>query len=368
MLSACLPALSPSSLLRSLRSMSNHSPPPASSASVDLLILGAGWTSTFLIPHLDSHHPDISYASTTRDGRNDSIKWQFDPESRDPAQYEALPKARTVLITFPIRGSGGSENLVRGYEEAKGGNRSRWIQLGSTGIWDGGPTLIAAQKESTAKGAEKSDEGASPPAYATFRWTDRHSPYDKTNARAIAEDELLSMHSDTFVLNLSGLWGGERDPSNWISRIATSKQALEVKGSLHLIHGLDVARAILAVHLSSRDHGTSIMSGTEARDTTDSKSGLKGQRYLLTDLRVIDWWDLASRYPSRSGSKEPGDHLGRGEPTPEPFEWVLELMREHGIRALPRSPVELGRALDSREFWDTFGLMPIKGAYEKGRL
>lgn len=39
-----------------------------------------------------------------------------------------------------------------------------------------------------------------------FKWTDRHSPYDVTNARAIAEDELLSLSKNAYVLNLCGLW------------------------------------------------------------------------------------------------------------------------------------------------------------------
>jgi hypothetical protein len=87
----------------------------------------------------------------------------------------------------------------------------------------------------------------------------------------------------------------------------------------------------------------------------------------LTDLRVIDWWDLASRYPHKVES-EPRGGVGGTEETPNSFTWVQELMTEHGVRALPRTPQELGRALDSREFWEEFGLMPIKGCYEKGRL
>ncbi|GAA5847529.1 hypothetical protein JCM5353_004940 [Sporobolomyces roseus] len=353
MLSSCLPALSPSNLFRSFSKMSPLSS-SSSSTPVDLLILGAGWTSSFLIPHLQTVHPSISFASTTRDGRNSSIKWEFNPDSNDPAHYDSLPAAKTVLISFPIKGEGGSRNLVEGYEKSKGGKRARWIQLGSTGIWDGGPTLIGSQIQSS-----KESSSGGPPSYSTtsFEWTDRHSPYDKTNARAIAEDELLSMHNETFVLNLSGLWGGERDPSNWISRIASSKAALEVKGSLHLIHGLDVSRAILAVHLHP-----SLPSSSSSSTETKEKTKLQGQRYLLTDLRVIDWWDLASRYPSTAASSK------GVEETPQVFIWVHELMREHGIRGLPRSAQELGRALDSREFWTTFGLMPVKGCYEKGRL
>lgn len=73
----------------------------------------------------------------------------------------------------------------------------------------------------------------------------RHSGYDKANARAVAEDELLGLGG--CVLNLSGLWGGERHPRNWIGRVAGTKEMLRGKGSLHMIHGVDVARAVVAV-------------------------------------------------------------------------------------------------------------------------
>lgn len=39
-----------------------------------------------------------------------------------------------------------------------------------------------------------------------FKWTDRFSKYDKTNARVIAEDELMAMRENSYILNLSGLW------------------------------------------------------------------------------------------------------------------------------------------------------------------
>ena len=50
------------------------------------------------------------------------------------------------------------------------------------------------------------------------------------------------------MLNLSGLWGGERLPKRWIDRVAATKEQLEGKKSLHMIHGKDVAAAILGVH------------------------------------------------------------------------------------------------------------------------
>ncbi|KAI0635535.1 hypothetical protein C8Q77DRAFT_1097958 [Trametes polyzona] len=281
--------------------------------SVDLLILGAGWTSTFLIPLCAAR--GVSHAATSRTGRDGTIAFAFDPYSTDPAPFRALPHARTVLITFPIKVAGASGRLVRLFrethpepEDVKRAERTAFIQLGSTGIWDGGPTL--------------KPEG--------HVWTDRHSKFDETNDRARAEIELLSLAPEvpTTVLDLCGLWGGQRQPRNWVNRVAPSKEALKQKGSIHLIHGEDVARAVLAVHAHF-----------------DRASG---QRWLLTDTRVYDWWDLASAW---------------GEQGKQP-RWVRELLREEGIRGLPRSPELIGRAMDSREFWETFDLEPTKGRLE----
>ena len=40
--------------------------------------------------------------------------------------------------------------------------------------------------------------------------------------------------------------------------------------------------------------------------------------------------------------------------------WVRELMREFGVRALPRNVEALGRAFDSSHFWSTLDLNSIK--------
>ncbi len=102
-----------------------------------------------------------------------------------------------------------------------------------------------------------------------------------------------------------------------------------------MVHGLDVSRAIIAVH------------------TNFTKA--VGQRWSLTDGRVYDWWDLASAW----GTRKPDTPLEPDSCDPQ-ARWVCELMREHDIRALPRNVELLGRALDSREFWETFGLNPLK--------
>jgi hypothetical protein len=197
---------------------------------VALLILGAGWTSQFLLPLLDSEH--ITHAATTTTGRNGTIKFIFSPTSNNLEPYRCLPQAKYILVTFPLNGPGQSKHLrdmylqthhsasttTSGPHDAPSGDTTKFIQLGSTGIYQ-----IPNQS----------------------LWVTRHSEYDKKNERAVAEDELLSFGG--CVLNLSGLWGGERKPRNWVSRVAASKEQLAGKKSLHMIHGVDVARAIIAV-------------------------------------------------------------------------------------------------------------------------
>ena len=104
-------------------------------ASVDILILGAGWTSSFLIPLCKKR--GITFAATTRSGREDTIRWEFDPEG-DSEAYRVLPDASTVLITFPITVKGASERLVRNYLSMRTTDRlqTQFIQLGSTSVWD----------------------------------------------------------------------------------------------------------------------------------------------------------------------------------------------------------------------------------------
>lgn len=76
---------------------------------------------------------------------------------------------------------------------------------------------------------------------------------------------------------------------------------------------------------------------------------------MHADLRVYDWYDLASKWGT-AGEE------GRGKPAEGPqAQWVLELMAEQGIRSLPRTVEEMGKGLDSREFWQTAKINPIMG-------
>ncbi|KAK1753136.1 hypothetical protein QBC47DRAFT_387853 [Echria macrotheca] len=292
---------------------------------LDLLILGAGWTATFLIPLLKQR--GLAFAATTTDGRSvadhPTIPFRFDPSAPDQDKQRsaiaALPRARSVLITFPLTGVGPSELLVAAYaathtrNNAQSKPKFRFIQLGSSGIWQG------SQGQTADKGP----------------WVTRHSPYDKSNPRAVAEDQLRELGG--CVLNLSGLWGGARDPRHWVgSRVGRTKEEVEGKKSLHLIHGVDVARSVVAV-------------ATASEETWESKG--KEQRWMLTDGFVYDWWALFVGW---------ADLKGEDEPT-EQAKWVFELMAEaKDVKALPRSMEQLGRCYDTREFWDTFGLVPLK--------
>lgn len=290
------------------------SAPPSKSMVYDLLILGAGWTSEFLIPLCKERQ--LKYAATTTTGRDGTIRWKFDPSEDGEKSYRALPKAHTVLVTFPLVGEGQSRKLVEAYRRLHGDQASasgkgngkdadgtHFIQLGSTGIWNvPQPDL----------------------------WVTRHSPYDKSDRRAVAEDELRSLGG--CVLNLSGLWGNARQPRDFVSRVAGSKEQLAGKGSLHMIHGQDVARAVLAV----------------AADWPGPS------RWMLTDTMVYDWYELVLGWGVGGSKGKDDDHTG------EQLQWVLELTDEQNIRALPRSMEQLGRAYDSREFWKTFKLTPVR--------
>ena len=272
--------------------------------SVEILVLGAGWTSTFLLPLLQRF--SITYAATTTNGRDSTIPFTFDPTSSDPQPYTKLPIARTILITFPLKGPQQSAHLTSLYRQIHG-HDNRWIQLGSTGI------------------------------FAAPHWNDENSPYNTEDQRAIAEDELLGLGG--CVLNLAGLYGGARNPQAWLTRVAKSKEDVRAKKALHLIHGADVARAIVAVH----------------------QRFTPGKRWLLTDLHVYDWWDLMDTWGKEAKEGNTGTPTETGQDL-QYQKWVGELMFEGNVRALPRGPEELGRVLDGRGFWGAMNIWPATGS------
>lgn len=291
---------------------------PTSPTKVTLLVLGAGWTYQFLQPLL-SHHK-ISHAATTTTGHNDTVPFRFDADSDDPTQYHNLPNADYILITFPLKGRGPSAKLLSMYQKTHSHSIDpaphpsrergpRWIQLGSTGIFN-------AQN-----------------------WNDESSPVDTANERGIAESELIELGG--VVLNLAGLYGGGREPRNWIARVAKTKEQLASKGALHLVHGVDVARAIVGV-VSNGD-----------------KDAIFGRRWIIADGMSYDWWALTWEWMGETQEPSADETAPqRAEDKLRYRQWVLELMEENNVRALPRAPELLGRKMDSRAFWKAVGLLP----------
>jgi hypothetical protein len=270
---------------------------------VELLILGAGWTSTFLIPQLKRE--GITYAATTTTGHDNTIPFKFDPDSGDAEPYKRLPSAKTVLVTFPLKGNGQSKNIVGLYRNIHG-PKNNWVQLGSTGIFNQLPN----------------------------DWSTDTSPYDKEDVRAIAEDELLDLGG--CVLNLSGLYGGTRVPRTWLPRLAQSKSDVKKRGAVHFVHGEDVARAIIATH----------------EKFTPKK------RWIIADLRVYDWYDLIMSFAAMTEEQDVVANEEDRAMRQQFAKWVGELMVEEGVRALPREMESLGRKLDSRGFWEEHGIWP----------
>ena len=296
---------------------------------VVILILGTGWTTSYLQPLLAAQ--GFSHVATSSSGRSGSIPFKFDPlNPMDSEPYSSLPNAKMLLVTFPLRSAEEAEGLVHGYLSTRRpayteSNPLQVVLLGSTGIWK--------------PEHRNPDEGG---------WTESSTPHDTSNPRGQAEDALLGLKDhcvEKCVLNLSGLYGGQRQPWNWISRVASSKENVKGKGSLHLVHGEDVARAILGVHLQWES--------------------VQGKRWIVTDLRVYDWWEIILRHGdyARRKLKEERRRAGDSEQRlsasssimhdglPEYEVWVRELMDEEGVKALPRKGSILGRRLDGREFW-----------------
>lgn len=262
------------------------------SESLKILILGLGWTGQFLQDLFVEQN--IAYAATTRDGRNGTIPWTL---TASP-DVSALPWANTVLVTFPVLSADTMHELIEKYTVEKG--PTNWIILSSTRVYSADPS-------------------------------NRHTPLDpsKDTGRLPAENEVIKNNGT--VLHLSGLWGAQRQPKNWVPRFS-KPEALKAKilsRQLHLVHGKDVARAILAVHQNFKS----------------------GERWLITDQTAYDWLKLFLVWGSQE-QLDIIDELRKNDP---------ECGKAIGSHGTLEDIVEKGGVkprLDSDEFWDTFGLEP----------
>lgn len=324
---------------------------------VSILLLGSGWTSKFLVPHLQSNN--ISFARTRRsvskeesdeDNLHSCKIGEIFPftvhDSINVQSCQHLPAAQMVVTVFPLK-IDLVQQLINAYEQATSCSPA-WVALGSTGAW---------QKPGI---------------------SDSNSSINPDNERAKAEEILLQMHEGnrrrTSVLNLAGLYGDERNPVNFAKRACDTKEKLEKKTSLHLVHGIDVARAILGMYhsLQNQEHSIQmwgkrwIVTGEQMRKYIIITMVRRNQLIsffssppffcLSTDGHVYDWWQLLQTL--------------KPIPIPNGQSWVEELMKENDVKSLPRPwpkddkpdvPRELERALDSRSFWQGLKIQPSIG-------
>jgi hypothetical protein len=139
--------------------------------SLQVLILGLGWTGQFLQEILLNQK--VSFAATTRDGRNGTIAWTL----TDTPNVSTLPWAQTVLVTFPVMSADTMSDLIDNYTATKG--PSQWILMSSTRVFSADPS-------------------------------DRHTPIDPSldTGRLPAENVVIKKNGT--VLHLCGLWGAQR--------------------------------------------------------------------------------------------------------------------------------------------------------------
>lgn len=130
-------------------------------------------------------------------------------------------------------------------------------------------------------------------------------------------------------------------PRNWLGRLAKTKEDVRKRSSVHFVHGEDVSRAIIAVHEQFSSSGG---------------KGVEGKRWIISDLRVYDWYDLIMSFSALT--EEKGESREMREMRLQFGKWVGELMEEEGVKALPRPMEGLGRKIDSRGFWMEMGIWP----------
>ncbi|KAJ2743846.1 hypothetical protein GGI20_003423 [Coemansia sp. BCRC 34301] len=235
-----------------------------------VLVLGQGFVGKYLADLLKAHKVD--YASTTTSGREDTIAWCWseradDDDVCDP--YSMLPAAESIVITFPLKGGAEARHLITGYlcyhRKVHGDTYTPfWVYLGSTRPFKGTPSTRQTRPDLIAGGP-----------------------------RVEAEEYVISAHAGC-VLNLAGLWGGERVPDKW-SRFYSDKEQLRNRlrdRSLHLIHGADAARSIFAIighkDKASRFAGRWLVSDEKVYDVLQIFVGADHIRSFLEDLMDDD--------------------------------------------------------------------------------
>ncbi|KAG5460160.1 MAG: hypothetical protein BJ554DRAFT_7827, partial [Olpidium bornovanus] len=292
--------------------MATGAPKPS---GVDVLVLGRGFVGKYVVDLCRAL--GVTCSSTTTDGRDGTIKWVMPDEQaalhsptsapgsalRDSTAH--LPSASLVLITFPLPYPAAVTSFIHSYEAVHDGGSGG----GSGG---GGRRNERRRKDSNDLAVTTSPDGvhhapdgldqdvdergvwrrkyvllSSTRAFRAKVCSTRRSPPDQTFSRFASEHEFLAVASvHTSVLHLAGLWGGQRHPRHWAKRFDAPEK---VKGcvlrrQLHLVHGDDVARAVVQ----------GILRAPPADDGGGGGGGAfpSGERWIVSDGRVYDFLEI----------------------------------------------------------------------------
>ncbi|KAJ2730746.1 hypothetical protein IW152_005045 [Coemansia sp. BCRC 34962] len=263
-----------------------------------VLVLGQGFVGKYLVDLLSAH--GIDYVSTTTSGRDSTLKWRL---SDDTA---SLPAAKTIVVTFPLQGEVEARRLateyLRHHRKAYGDAYNPfWIYLGSTRPFKETPSTCHTRPDLLAGGP-----------------------------RVEAEEYIID--SGGCVLNLAGLWGGDRIPEKW-ARFYGSKDKLRERlkdRSLHLVHGADVARAIYAIVTSA------------------NRASQFAGRWLVSDDTVYDALQIFIGAEHIRGYLE--ELLSEAE--------ARELLSANRLDDIAMGSSAVTRRIDASHFWSRLRLKP----------
>lgn len=187
-----------------------------------LIILGAGYTASVLLPLAHQRYAQVFATSRNPDVHLSHLQ----PDQRvrfdltQPDTWSQIPRESDLVWCFPAAPLA----LVRNFCDTASLMTRRVVVLGSTSAYDVG-----------------SSTDYPPP------WCDETSPIDLTKPRVQGE-EYLRLHGGAITLRVAGIYGPNRHPIDWLKtgRVRPSRKYV------NLIHVEDLARACLAAVLHAK--------------------------------------------------------------------------------------------------------------------
>lgn len=204
-----------------------------------VLVLGFGYTGSFLQKWIHHYHPQWEVITTSRKG-SPHIVFDF----MDSSTWNLLPQAERTFWLFPAA----PETLVRDFYSKHKVKFGKLVVMGSTS-------------------ALKKQNGSD--------WVSEDSPLDFSSERVLGE-EFLRTQGAKIVLS-AGIYGPQRNPLNWIAQGRIWKSDKYV----NMVHVLDLCQFLW----NAQEFGT------------DSS------RYIASDGNPQRWRDIIEQWEKKSWLK-----------------------------------------------------------------